>query len=327
MIDLILPLPNRASNVFELGCYALGVLVLIHAFRRARWEGLLLLTAMVCGFLLEWTNIRTSSMYHYGSFQWMLASEPSWVPACIAIAWGCIVYSVMRTTELLPLSRAQRPLVCALLAFVIDLALDPVAANSAITSDVYKACIGPGFTAGDAPGLKFWTWCVTARYDTHTWYGIPLGNFFGWMAAIFGFTTGTLFVEARWPVRSLGLGKQLACLAALAGVAAAVTYSILGVYGLLAFEASMPEWLIFTLGLGAPLVVTIQMIPRVRRESAPAWIPLAVPLFVLGFCVWALVATDAQLLKEATFAWTFAVVAPLTLYLYCLPYRLRVASS
>ena len=312
--------------MFEFGVYVLGAIVLTHAFRRSRWEAMLLVTAMVCGFLLEWTNIRTSNMYFYGRFQWMLASCPDWVPACIAIAWACIVYSVMRTTALLPLSRAQRPLVCALLALVVDLALDPVAANSVITESVKAGCDVGGMAAGDAPGLRFWTWCVTGVYDAHTWYGVPLGNFFGWMAAIFGYTTATFFVENRWPVRELGWLRQLACIGALVLVAAAATYTLLGLFGLLAFKVGMPEWLIFALGLGPPAVVTIQMIPRVRRETSPEWIPLLVPLFVFAFCAWAVFQVDASPLAKATYAWSLVIVVPLGLYLYCLPYRLTRAT-
>jgi hypothetical protein len=324
---LIQPLPNLSSNVLEFGVYLLGAIVLVHALRRSRWEGMVLVTAVICGFLLEWTNIRTSNTYFYGHFHWMLASWPDWVPACIAIAWACIVYSVMRTTEHLPLSRAQRPLTCALLALMIDLALDPVAADSRITDHVFEPCLLPTFRAGDAPGLHFWTWCVTAKYDTYTWYGIPLSNFFGWMAAIYGYTTAILFVEARWQPRSLGLARQLACLVALVVVAAVVTYAILGLYGQLAFHSGMPGWLLFAFGAAAPLIVTIQMIPRVRRDAAPEWIPFAVPVFVFAFCAWALFATDERQLKEATYAWTLATVTPIGLYLYWLPYRLWAQSS
>ena len=233
----------------------------------------------------------------------------------------------MRTTELLPLSRSQRPFVCALIAFIIDLALDPVAANSKITADIYEACNGSGFKAGDAPGLHFWTWCVTNKFDTYMWYGIPLGNFFGWMAAIFGFTTAAMVVEGRWPVRSFSLARQLACLGGLVAVATIVTYAILGAYGLLAFKLHMPEWLIFAFGLSPPLIVTIQMLPRVRRETAPEWIPLAVPLFAFAFCTWALLAMDSHLLTVATYAWSLVTIVPLGLYLYSLPYRFRTAPS
>jgi uncharacterized membrane protein len=325
------PLPNLSSNIFEFSTYIVGSMVLIAAFRRARWDGMLILTAMVCGCLLELTGMRTSHLYSYGNFHWMIGSGPTAVPACIAIAWGCITYSVMRTTELLPLSLAQRPLVCAMLALVLDLALDPVASNSRILTIVkgvpFHGCLDPRLPVGDAPGLPFWTWCKDPRYDTYTWYGVPLGNFLGWMIAIAGFTTAILLVERRWPVRQLRLAKQLACLGVLAAVGGVLTFSILGFYDLLAFVIRMPEWLIFALGFGAPLIVTAQMLPRVRRNAALEWMPLAMPTLALGFCAFALFATDAERLRQATYAWTLATVTPLSLYLYLLPYRLGGATS
>lgn len=175
-------LPDPTYVFFELCALAIAVVVLWHAFTENRTLLPALIAFYPATFLLEFFNIRYGHGYYYDEFIWMLGDSPSWVPACVVASWGSILYAAILTVRRLPLSAVGRPLVAGLLALMLDIAFDPVAATSKITGGAPGLCTGP-FPPGPADGIGFWIWCVPST-EAPAWFGIPLSNFFGWWAAI-----------------------------------------------------------------------------------------------------------------------------------------------
>src|SRR5262249_24211695 len=128
------------------------------AARRGKFDVLELLWGGFYGFLLEWLTIKQLSDYHYGRFLIMVDGAP----LAVALGWAVIIYTSMRFSTQIKLPEAARPILDALLALNIDLALDAVAIR-----------------------LGMWIW-VGVRLDQQ-WFGVPWANFWAWFIVVWHF--------------------------------------------------------------------------------------------------------------------------------------------
>lgn len=160
------PYVNAPSWCFlftELSVCAFMIASAIHAYRRRGAALAYLLGGMALGFLLEYFEVISGS-YTYGRFLLMFGRAPLDVPIFVGLAWGVIMYTARLFSDWIGL-----PMVTAafdtLLALSIDLGMDAV---------IYR--------------MHFWNWdwSGTGRNPlTADWFGIPYGNFVGWITVVF----------------------------------------------------------------------------------------------------------------------------------------------
>jgi hypothetical protein len=158
------PLP---TGLYELFVAPLAVsLAFIHA-RRALGSGRAageLVALAAYGYALERAAIAAFAAHEYPP-SWRVA--PGGVPLAVVVVWAAVISSAMavavRRGAGSPASRAASS---ALLALVVDLAMEPVAVRA---------------------GLWRWT-------PPGAWLGVPVGNFVGWAVIVGSYTLGA----ERW---------------------------------------------------------------------------------------------------------------------------------
>ncbi|HIC88073.1 MAG TPA: carotenoid biosynthesis protein, partial [Anaerolineae bacterium] len=173
----------RTSHIlFEAIVYALFALCLHDAWRRKAGHPAELLGGLAFGLLLEWINVTFLSGYYYGRFLLMVGP----IPLGVGVGWAIIIYASMLTSDWLGLRPWTRPFADALLALNIDLSMDAVAIR-----------------------LGMWVWGWPPSYDrwASQWFGVPYGNFFGWLMVVLLYSGSVRLFRslrsrfARWPHR------------------------------------------------------------------------------------------------------------------------------
>ncbi|SEG05141.1 Protein of unknown function [Bryocella elongata] len=161
------PAPAWVFPAFELSSYAMLALCLAHAIRRGRIGSLsYIFGGLGFGLLLEYLEVRSHS-YTYGHFGIMLGHAPFNIPLCIGCDWAVIMYVSRIFSDALRLPWQAAAALDTLLALNVDLSLDVVA---------YR--------------LHMWHWNWPPQYNALTtqWFGIPYGNFVGWITVVFGYS-------------------------------------------------------------------------------------------------------------------------------------------
>lgn len=146
--------------------YLLFILCCIHAYNKGLVHVMYLLGGLGFGLLLEYVNVATNAGYRYGQFGIMLGAAPHHIPFCIGTGWAVIIYTARLLTDALGMPLWAAATLDALLALNIDLSLDVVA---------YR--------------LHMWHWdweSYGSQYNvlTSQWFGIPYGNFYGWLCVV-----------------------------------------------------------------------------------------------------------------------------------------------
>lgn len=131
-----------------LACAA--TLVLLGERRRRAW----LAAAGAGGFLSELIGVRFSTLYGSYSYTSVLQPQVAGVPVVMACAWIILISYVKDRAGRLQLNPWLEVFVGALWMTAIDLAIDPVATLA----------------------VQYWVW-----HEPGPYYGVPLGNFLGWM--------------------------------------------------------------------------------------------------------------------------------------------------
>lgn len=212
----------------ELVTLLVFLLCLRHATRRGGPALLRLLAGVLFGLLLELATIRQLHAYQYGRFTLMVLD----VPLSIGVAWGCIVYAARTFTDAATLPGWSRPVLDALLALNIDLAMDALAIR-----------------------LGMWDWGMglSAQY-----FGVPYANFWAWFWVVFSFSGGMRLLEMLpgW------LGRWLAPIGAVP----------LGLAGVMFTNALITFWLpralyeaVVALLLAGALILVLALRPRFPR--------------------------------------------------------------
>lgn len=155
--------PTWSFLVFEGSMFLLLALCLLHAWRRHREFVPYILGGFLFGVLLEYMEVLSHS-YTYSHFHVMLGHAPLDVPVCIGAGWGIILYTARLFSDRLGLSSVAAAALDTLLALNIDLSMDVVA---------YRL------------HMWHWYWRDTSKALTSQWFGIPYGNFNGWVTVVF----------------------------------------------------------------------------------------------------------------------------------------------
>jgi hypothetical protein len=168
--------PGWCFPVIELSLYVFWMWCALDARRKGRAAMAYLLGGTAFGVLLETFEVMTGS-YTYGRFQVMLWHAPMQVPLWVGCGWGVIMYTARLFSD-----AARLPLVAAkaldtLLALNIDLGIDAVA---------YRMHMWHWD----------WTWSTLDPLKAQ-WFGIPYGNFVGWITVVFCFSVFSRMFE-RW---------------------------------------------------------------------------------------------------------------------------------
>ncbi|HEY9245804.1 MAG TPA: carotenoid biosynthesis protein [Candidatus Methanoperedens sp.] len=148
--------------IFELLMLCAVILCFLHAKKKGKTHLAELITLIVYGVVLEELTILFFREYTYGT-DFLLKIQD--VPLSIGLGWAAIIYSAMETSDRLGMPHPVRPMFDVLLALNIDLSMDAIAIRAG-----------------------FWNW-----EKGGAWFGVPYGNFFGWICVVLFFS-----LTARW---------------------------------------------------------------------------------------------------------------------------------
>lgn len=169
------PAPAWCFPLTEICMYALFIFCFIHAVRYGVRNISYLLGGVVFGLILEYVNVISNMGYTYGNFMIMFGNAPLDIPLCIGIGWGIIMYSARLFSDGLKLPLWSAAALDTLLAISIDLSMDTVA---------YRL------------HMWHWNWSDTNLNPlTAQWFGIPFGNFFGWLMVVFFYSSFSRLLE------------------------------------------------------------------------------------------------------------------------------------
>jgi uncharacterized membrane protein len=132
-----------------------------------------LLSAVPFGLLLEQGDIKIFGSYAYSQGFFLKLGS---VPVAIALAWAMIITSSMFMSDRLSIPPRLAPFADAVFAIVLDLSLDAIAIRQ---------------------GLWHWNIPLNAGF-----FGVPAGNYYGWLFVAFGFSAWTRWVRARGHAKS-----------------------------------------------------------------------------------------------------------------------------
>ena len=157
--------PAYCFPMFEFAMYLLFVLCFIDAKKRSAQHIAYLIGGLAFGLCLEYIEVISDMGYTYGKFAVMFGKAPLDTPLCIGVGWGIIMYSSKLFSDSLKLPWWACAAMDALLAINIDLSMDTVA---------YRL------------HMWHWNWLGTGLNPlTAQWFGVPYGNFFGWLIVVF----------------------------------------------------------------------------------------------------------------------------------------------
>jgi hypothetical protein len=242
---------NPYFLIFECLIYTLFLGSVYHAHRRGYYRLLELIGAGLYGLLLEWLTIKQLHAYHYGEFMIMIDGAP----LCIGLGWAVILYSGMEFSDQIQLPDSVRPILDALMALNIDLALDAIAVR-----------------------LGMWSWAgVTLNQQ---WFGVPWVNFAAWFIIVWSYSG---FIRAlrswqgqrwqRWCYIPLAILLSLCALTATSEA-----------YRIMAADLPIGAFPILVLVMGSCLIIL-----SYRPHSLPAGLPepviIAVPLLFHVFAI------------------------------------------
>lgn len=240
-------MPDNYFLLFELIIYIQFALCFHHAWKHGIANLLRLFAGILFGVFLELATIRQLNSYTYGQFLIMILD----VPLCIGVAWSCVIYSSMEFSNASSVPYLLRPVLDALLALNIDLALDAVAIR-----------------------FGFWDWGQGFEFQ---YFGVPYANFWAWFWVIFFFSLGYRFFALRKDWISTWISPVVALIIGLVGVLgtnALITFVIPWAYGGLAV----------TILLVAALILVIILHPRFYQTPLPAlvfWVPFLTHAYIL----------------------------------------------
>lgn len=229
----------------------INYILFFFCLRDARRRGSLyvgqLLGVLAFGLLLEYVDVTFIAGYYYGRALIMLGP----IPLGIGIGWSIIIYAVMLTTDRLGLPAWSAPFADALLALNIDLSMDAIAIR-----------------------MGMWVWGWPPEYDRWTadWFGVPFGNFFGWLVVVLlysGWARTFRWLTPRLPRASL-LSPILSVM-----LSEALLYLIL--VSTTRSKANYLALMLIVIGIALPMSLAGL---RVRRaQEIPSAMAIAVPAY------------------------------------------------
>lgn len=213
--------PGWAFPAVELSLFLLLALCFVHALRSRRRGAIpYLLGGFAFGLILEYLEVLSHS-YTYGRFWIMLGHAPLDIPICIGAGWGIILYTSRLFSDALRLTMLGAAALDTLLALNIDLSMDVVA---------YRT------------HMWHWYWNGTGLDPLKAqWFGIPYGNFVGWITVVFCYSLFSRLFERLLARRS---GSGILRFTAIALLALIASQAVL-----LFTESFVFGWMSRTLGI------------------------------------------------------------------------------
>jgi uncharacterized membrane protein len=236
-------------------------------------------TAVAYGVVLEKLVVVGLENYTYPAARFVSVLD---IPLAIGLGWSVVLYAGYDTARRIGLTGLARAAFVALFVLHVDLALDAVAIR-----------IEP---------VGYWTWIHDGAY-----FGVPIGNFFGWFAVGFSFVIVYDAVLATSESRSIAAGVSL------------VAASILIYAAMVAFEtvAAGVLWrklLVF----GACVAGAAFVLVRASRRDdvglvAPAHLPAAAVFATHLYFLAALIHLDLHRTEPILLGMSIAMIATATL--------------
>ena len=162
-------MPRILFGLVEVVMLILFVLSVRFAYRTGGRQRLLeLISAVPFGLLLEQGDITIFGSYAYNQGFFIKLGS---VPVAIALAWAMIITSSMFMSDRLRIRPGLAPFADAVFAILLDLSLDAIAIRQ---------------------GLWHWNIPLDAGF-----FGVPAGNYYGWLFVAVGFSAWTRWVRAR----------------------------------------------------------------------------------------------------------------------------------
>jgi len=156
--------PAWCFPLIELSIYTCMALCIAHARKRGGAALSYLFGGLIFGLLLEYFEVSTGS-YTYGRFWVMFGNEPAAVPLWVGCGWAIIMYTARLFSDAVRLPLVAAAALDTLLALNIDLSTDVPA---------YRL------------HMWHWDWNGSGLNPlTAQWFGIPYGNFIGWITVVF----------------------------------------------------------------------------------------------------------------------------------------------
>jgi uncharacterized membrane protein len=167
--------PYYCFPIMELCMYILFILCLGHALKQGIRHISYLLGGLLFGLILEYVNVTSNMGYTYGKFIIMFGHSPFDIPLCIGVGWSIIMYTARIFSDSFGLPLWSAAAFDALLAISIDLSMDTVA---------YRL------------HMWHWNWSGSGLNPlTADWFGVPFGNFFGWLMVVFFYSSISRLME------------------------------------------------------------------------------------------------------------------------------------
>ncbi len=169
--------PVWCFPLFEIAMYILFALCFFRAVKTSISQVSYLIAGVLFGLLLEYVNVISNIGYSYGTFLVMIGNSPLDIPFCIGVGWGIIMYTARLFTDTLQLPLWASACLDALLALSVDVSMDAVA---------YR--------------MHMWTWNWSSaglNPLTTQWFGVPYGNFYGWLYVVFFYSAFSRLLEKR----------------------------------------------------------------------------------------------------------------------------------
>jgi uncharacterized membrane protein len=244
---------------FEVLALVAAVLCGIHA---SRTEDLpFFATAVGYGIVLEKLVVVGFENYTYPAARFV---DVAGIPLAIGLGWSVVLYAGYETARRWEIAPPARAAFVALFVLHVDLALDAIAIRF--------------------EPVGFWTWTPAGAY-----FGVPLGNFFGWFAVGFLFVAVYDAVLTRAERRDLGDAFGVARARMLAAAVTLVAASALIYAAMVAFE-TVAQGVLWRKTVILVAVVTAAVVAVARADVSlrqPATLP---SLAVFGTHLYFLVA-------------------------------------
>lgn len=262
----------------QIGVFLAFTVTALRTWRSSRQRTVELFSAVLFGLLLEQGDILIFGTYRYNK-NWILIGD---VPLAIALTWSMVIAGAMNLSDALGVpgydnferypgrrgtlrwlaSGLPAPLSDALWALLLDVALDAIAIR-----------------------IGLWTWTIPLDEG---WFGVPWGNFIGWLfvAAFFSFFTRLVRSSKR------GSWQWLVPFLSFAGLIG-VLVPFVRFERMISSSYNNAVWVIFAITL-AIFILTVWYGSRkaqvFRRGSPDSWL-LLVRLTIHGLFLFSLLAT------------------------------------
>lgn len=273
--------------VFELASYAIALAILWKLAKDPnRFHLIAFLVAIVTTATIELFGVREGHGYYYGDYLVVISQVSPFVldffgttgrdvPLVIAVDWAIIIFCFWRLGDRLNLTWYWLPPLYAMLAVVLDFALDPIAASSREIIALGDDCLA-ATAAGAAEGIGYWVWCIPAT-PNQFWFGVPIQNFYGWFLVVAVFTYFLLIAHRNTYTASTG--TQIAGL--LAAMTASIALFLLVLGRFLSIDLGIWGWTILGTLMLFGLIALVLAGKERRRYDVDWWALIATLSIVL----------------------------------------------